>query len=196
MYHKFRITVAAIVVMVLCMLSSTMTLSYFTDTDGTTNSFKVGHAASTLSIFKDDAGESPFVADEYTLEHGMDIPFYLEAKNTGNIPVYQRFRIVIPADLTGLITLETPSTNKYTVTQSANVYYIVSTGVLAVNETTEHWPTVAIHIGNIPSDMSPYECSDTTDNNCILGLNVYSDVIQTTGFASVEDAFTNLDNNN
>ncbi len=196
MFQKVRITVASIAIIALCLLSSTFTLSYFTDTDGSTNNFKVGHAASALSIFKDSAGETPFVASDYTLEQGMDIPFYIEAENTGNIPVYQRFRVVIPADLTGLITLETPPTDKYTVTQSANVYYIVSTGVLTVDETTEHWPTVAIHIGNIPSDMSPYECSDATDNNCVLGLNVYSDVIQTTGFDSATAAFASLDNNN
>ena len=195
MYHKIRITVAAIVVMALCMLSSTMTLSYFTDTASTVNNFKIGNASSTLSIFKDSAGETPFNANEYALTPNMpDIPFYLQATNNGNIPVYQRFRIAIPANLD--ITLDLPETDKYIVTEQSGTYYIVSKEILAVGETTAHWPTSTIVVGNIPSDMSPYTCPADDNNNCILGINVYSDVIQTTGFTSAENAFTNLDNNN
>lgn len=195
MYHKIRITVAAIVVMVLCMLSSTMTLSYFTDTASTVNNFKIGNASSTLSIFKDSTGETPFNANEYTLTPNMpDIPFYLQATNNGNIPVYQRFRIVIPANLD--ITLNLPATDKYIVTEQSGTYYIVSKEILAVDGTTAHWPTSAIVVGDIPSDMSPYTCPANSNNDCILGINVYSDVIQTTGFTSATDAFASLDNNN
>ena len=197
MYHKIRITVAAIVVMTLCMLSSTMTLSYFTDTDGTTNSFRIGNASSSLSIYG-DTDKTPFNADQYTLTPNMpDIPFYLEAENTGNIPVYQRFRVVIPAELNNRIELVTSENTAYTITHTDNVYYIVSNNVLAVNETTEHWPTTAIHIVDLTGiDTSQFTCSDNTNNNCVIGVSAYSDIIQTTGFASVEDAFTNLDNNN
>ena len=199
MYHKFRITITAIVVMMFCTLSSTMTLSYFTDTDSTTNSFTIGNASTALSIYGDDVGEQAFDASNYTLTPNMpDIPFYLQATNDGNIPVYQRFRIVIPTALADSITLNLPTTtDEYVVTNQSGTYYIVSTEALAVGETTAHWPTLAIHVGDITNiDTSQFTCSDNSNNNCVLGINVYSDAIQTAGFANATDAFVSLDNNN
>ncbi len=100
MYQKIRITVSSVVVMVLCMLSSTMTLSYFTDTQTTTNEFTIGNASAQFTIYGNADGTEAFDASAYTLvDHMDDIPFYLEAENTGNIPVYQRFRVVIPEGL-------------------------------------------------------------------------------------------------
>ncbi|MBR2586952.1 SipW-dependent-type signal peptide-containing protein [Candidatus Saccharibacteria bacterium] len=200
MFQKVRITIGSIAVIALCLLSSTFTLSYFTDTVDSVNSFKIGNAASTLSIFKDDTGETLFDASEYTLTPNMDdIPFYLEATNTGNIPVYQRFRIVIPTALADYITLNLPTTtDNYTVTTpQPGTYYIVSNNVLPVDGKTERWPTLSIRVGDISEvDPSAYICQETSANDCVLGINVHSDVIQTTGFENADDAFANLDNNN
>lgn len=196
MYQKIRITVASVVVIALCVLSSTITLSYFTDTKSSANEFTVGNASTALAIYSNADGTEPFDASNYTLVPNMpDIPFYLEATNNGNIPVYQRFRIVIPSDLANHITLATPETDEYTVEKKSNVYYITLNNALGVDEATGHWPTTAIRIGNIPTDMSPYTCSDNTNNHCVLGLNVYSDVIQTAGFENAAEAFESLDNN-
>ena len=198
MFQKVRITIGAIAIIALCLLSSTFTLSYFTDTVDSVNNFKIGNAASTLSIFKDNTGETLFDANEYTLTPNMDdIPFYLEATNTGNIPVYQRFRVVIPTALADHITLNLPETDKYTSTKDSGTYYIVSSSVLPVEGKTEHWPTLSISVGDISGiDTSQYACQENNNNDCILGIHVYSDVIQTTGFDSAAAAFASLDNNN
>ena len=191
MYHKVRITVVSLIVMVVAVLSSTSTLSYFTDTDSTTNSFVVGNASTVLAIYGDSAGENAFDASEYILTDGSvykdnaslsQIPFYPQATNDGNIPVYQRFRVVIPIALAGEITLALPtmsdncvvetttdhicSNADYTVIYNPSVpvadtptyaeYYIVSNSPLAVNGTTAEWPIAGIKIGNI-SGVNGYD---------------------------------------
>lgn len=196
MYHKFRITVAAIVVMVLCMLSSTMTLSYFTDSKVSTNEFTVGNASTALAVY--GKNNQAFDATNYSPLVDMDIPFYLQATNDGNIPVYQRFRVVIPTALANVITLSLPTDANYTVTTatSANngayfVYYITSTNPLDVNATTAAWPTEAkISINDIDDvDITEFTCSDQSSNDCKLWINVYSDAVQTTGFTDAAAAF-------
>ena len=113
MHRKIRITIVSLMVMIACMISSVGTLSYFTDTDGATNSFTVGNASTVLSMYDDVSGDEKreFDASRYSpLTDGMDdIPFYLQATNSGNIPVYQRFRVVIPIGLEDVVTLKLPT---------------------------------------------------------------------------------------
>ena len=71
-------------------------------------------------------------------------------------------------------------------------YYIMSNRAVVVGDTTTGWPTVGIHIGDISSvDNSLFTCTNG-DNDCVLGINVYSDAIQTTGFVSAISAFENF----
>lgn len=216
MFNRIRITVAALVIMAICTLSSTMTLSYFTDTQTSKNEFTVGNASTSLAVYDDISGSErqTFVASTYSPLVDREIPFYLQATNTGNIPVFQRFRVVIPKALASAITLILPNMNdckvetapeqkcentNYTVTYSPNVsdtyaeYYITSNTELAIDGTTVEWPTASLKINGIADiDQSDFTCSDVSANNCKLWINVYSDTIQTTGFMNAEDAFINL----
>lgn len=219
MYRKIRITVASLVVMVICVLSSVGTLSYFTDIDSKSNDFTIGNASSDLMIYNDGAGDEEhiFSASDYTLVPGMpDIPYYLQAKNDGNIPVYQRFRVVIPIALANAMTLELPctlgelvdgvrtcSSDDYDITYDSSVnvgaeptyaeYYIVSKNLLDVNRTTSEWPVTAIKVGDIPDGITESSeivtCMDNDSNKCVLGIRAYSDVIQTTVSESATQAF-------
>ncbi|MBR3319706.1 SipW-dependent-type signal peptide-containing protein [Candidatus Saccharibacteria bacterium] len=217
MYRKIRITVASLAVVMICLLSSTATLSFFTDSKTATNSFTVGNASTTLATYNHESGDSEHVfdAEDYVLTDGRTIPFYLQATNDGNIPVYQRFRVVIPIGLADVVTLNLPdcvispdtgntcNNQDYTVTYNPSVvveetptyaeYYIVSNNILAVGDNTVEWPTEAIQIGDLSEleDKSLFTCENNDSNNCIFGISTYSDVIQTTGFASAIDAFAN-----
>lgn len=232
MYHKIRITVVSLVVIAMCVLSSVGTLSYFTDTDSATNNFVVGNASTKLAIYDDVTSDEYHVLDasEYTvvangvLKNNTElpgIPFYLQATNDGNIPVYQRFRVVIPKALSSVVTLNLPTMSEncsintssestcrndsYIVNYKPSVagdnneyaeYYIMSVNALAKDGKTTEWPTVELKIGSITPDMeSLFVCptSDDSGNNCTLGIRAYSDAIQTTGFVGgVENAFASF----
>ena len=229
MYHKIRITVASLVIMTTCMLSSVSTLSYFTDSDTKTNSFTIGNISTTLAVYDDVASEpwrefdeSNYETDGHLLpDTDYSIPFYMQATNDGNVTVYQRFRVVIPSTLADFVELalpedmgtcdariETCSNEHYSITYDDDVvvekegeepityaeYYIVSIDKLAQGGVTNSngWPIVGIKI-NIPAEGdygTLFTCADDSRNNCALGINVYSDAIQTTGFVDAEDAFT------
>lgn len=217
MYHKVRITVASLAIILTCVLGSSGTLSYFTDTDVKTNSFVVGHASTELVIYDDvaDGEKRVFDADNYLpLEDGARVPFYLQASNNGNIPVYQRFRVVIPTVLVGAVMLNLPNMNSCVVEVSAEhkcansdyivkyedsvnngeyaEYYIMSKHAVGVNDKTAEWPTEELVFGNVPeANSSVYVCNEN-ENNCTFGISIYSDVVQTTGFTDVEDAFASL----
>ena len=230
MYHKVRITVVSLVVMAICMLSSVTTLAYFTDTDSTTNNFVVGSVSTELKIYDDITGSEKHILDasEYVPADGYvykdsvelsEMPFYLQATNTGNIPVYQRFRVVIPIALAGAITLDLPtmtdncvvetvanhtcSNADYTVIYNSSVevgneptyaeYYIISENKLAVGDTTQEWPTLGIRFGDISGKTNLLTCSESSSSgDCTLGIRTYSDAIQTAGFANAVSAFGSL----
>ena len=214
MYQKIRIAVVSLMAMMITVLSSVGTLSYFTDTDAATNEFTIGNAATELAIYG-DTNKTTFDASDYSpLEDRTEIPFYLQATNNGNIPVYQRFRVVVPIDLADIVTLKlsekdcttmTGSTNvcsseDYTVTYASSVevngtpkyaeYYIVSKAVIPVGGKTSEWPATGIYIEGISeANGSLFTCANSNKNNCVMGIDVYSDVIQTTGFANAAKAF-------
>ena len=224
MYHKIRITAVSLVVIVICILSSAGTLSYFTDTDGVTNNFTLGNAATELKKYGDVSSEEPQAISTEPVTDNSLYAFHLQARNIGNIPVYQRFRVVIPIEFAGLVTLTIPdmeectlttavgtmetstcSNDNYTVTYDPSVevenvatyaeYYIVSKAPLVVDGLTAEWPTSEINFGNI-SSVENYRnilsCGDDV-NNCVLGIGIYSDVIQTAGFADgAVEAFENF----
>lgn len=235
MYHRIRITVVSLVVIAIMMLSSVATLSYFTDTDSKTNDFAVGNAKTTLVIYdevSDASSRHQIVEGDYTVvdkhvlkyassaaEEQLDIlPFYLQATNDGNIPVYQRFRVVIPIALANVVSLDLPNTYNgcdvktvenntcsnadYTITYKSSVsvedtptyaeYYIVSNSKLAVNGKTKEWPINGIKFGVISSlDESLFVC-DENDSNCAVGVKAYSDAIQTAGFQTAAGAFASV----
>lgn len=234
MYHRIRITVVSLVVMAIVMLSSVATLSYFTDTDSKVNDFAVGNAKTTLVIYdevSDADSRHEIVASDYTAvtNHVIkcascttdeqleldSLPFYLQATNDGNIPVYQRFRVVIPIALANVVSLDLPNTyngcnvktvenntcsnTDYTITYNPSVsvedkptyaeYYIVSNSKLAVDGKTKEWPINGIKFGDISSlDESLLTCGEN-DDNCAVGVKAYSDVIQTAGFQTAVEAF-------
>lgn len=221
MYRKIRIVVVSLVVAMICVVGSSMTLAYFTDTDSTTNNFVIGNASTKLMIYDDVSGSayhelnvadySPLVGIE---ENGTvrDIKFYLQAQNDGNIPVYQRFRIAIPKNLAGLVTVSlgdggscdavvatSCNYDGYTASYKSSVhnneyaeYYITRTIALDVNAKTSEWPTTNLRITGISeANKSSFECSGD-NNNCVLGIKVYSDAIQTAGFANAAQAFENF----
>ena len=216
MYRKIRIAVVSLVIMAACLISSTATLSYFTDTEGTTNDFTVGNASTTLAIYDDITGDKQtFDASTYSPLTDNSIQFYLQATNTGNIPIYQRFRVTVPIILADVVTLNlsnmnncavktapehTCSNDEYTVTYNPSVeinntpayaeYYIISNRILDVNETTSEWPTESIQINGISEvDITEFTCSDQDENNCKVWIDAYSDAIQTTGFENAIKAF-------
>ncbi len=217
MYRKIRITVVSLVIIVVCALSSTTTLSYFTDTDAKINDFTIGSISTVLAIYDDVTGDGkrPLDVNRYPLTTGEqnDIPFYLQATNSGNVSVYQRFRVVIPIALASMVTLDlsdmddcvvetapdyTCSNADYIATYNSSVdntyaeYYVVSKNVLGVGRTTSEWPTTSIHIdGNFVADDSGFACENDS-NNCVLGIRAYSDAIQTAGFVDAVTAFENL----
>ncbi len=222
MYRKIRITVVALVLAIICIASSSGTLSYFTDTDDASNSFVVGRVASTLSIYKDTSG-TIFTESDYDasnpLAAGMTIPYYLQAENTGNISAYQRFRIVIPIALKDIVSVKlggdlsdcdvkTATNNtcedsiylaKYDSSVEVNnvstyaVYYIESKNILEVGQATEDWPTSALYISEGAGSTDLSELTcGESVNNCTLGIKVYSDTIQTYGFDDVTDAFSDF----
>ncbi|MBQ6130602.1 hypothetical protein IJI72_02870 [Candidatus Saccharibacteria bacterium] len=218
MYQKLRIVVASLVFMTLCILSSTATLAYFTDTDTKVNSFTVGNASTTLALYDDISEEPyrPFAAENYSpLTEGQEIPLFLQATNDGNIPVYQRFRIVIPLALADAIVLDLPNctldpstgntcaNEHYTISYNPSVeidhvptyaeYYLTSNQVLDVNRLTAAWPTEKLIIGNIDNiDPSVFECTGSNPNTCALGISIHSDAVQTTGFPNALAAFANF----
>ncbi|MBR2839908.1 SipW-dependent-type signal peptide-containing protein [Candidatus Saccharibacteria bacterium] len=216
MYHKVRITVVSLVVMAICMLSSVTTLAYFTDTDGAMNNFVVGNMSTVLAIYDnvdDSENKHAFSTSDYSPLVDGKIPLYLQATNNGNIPVYQRFRVVIPIALSSVVTLNLPEMDEectivttsestcrntdYTVTYKPSVsvddvpkyaeYYIVSNEVLAKDGKTAEWPTVSLTIDGLndlsEADKSLFATCEEDDNNCVLGIGIYSDAIQTAGFA-------------
>ncbi|MBR2710004.1 SipW-dependent-type signal peptide-containing protein [Candidatus Saccharibacteria bacterium] len=222
MYKKIRIATAAGALAVICIASSSGTLSYFTDTVETSNSFAVGRVASELHIYKDTLG-STFMNSDYDEEHpieaGKPIPYYLEAENTGNIDAYQRFRIAVPINVASVINLKfagdltdcdvkTAEDNtcdgelyKVTYDDSVNVedtptyaeYYIESKTILAKDGKTEPWPTTAIVIENGATNEDLSKLTcGVASNNCTLGIKVYSDTIQTYGFKNVGAAFADF----
>lgn len=176
MYRKIRITAVAMVLAVICIASSSGTLSYFTDTDDTESNFVVGRVASKLSIYKDTNGTEFSEADydnSNPLRAGMLIPYYLQAENIGNIDAYQRFRIVIPIALKDVVSVKldgelascnvktatnnTCENSVFKVTYDPSVeventatyhaeYYIESKNILAKDATTAEWPTSALYI--------------------------------------------------
>ena len=227
MYRKIRITVVSLVAMTVCVFSSTGTLSYFTDTDARTNDFTVGNASTALVVYDDVTGDRHEIDVEgcallsnetekpsycSPLEVGMEIPFYLQATNDGNIPVYQRFRVVIPIGLADVVTLKSGDSDctvanacdndAYDVTYESDVdgqyaeYYIVSKAKLAVGGKTGEWPTTEIYIGDISGvgDIDDIAtCTNGNNNKCVFGVKAYSDAIQTTGFTNAIDAFEGLE---
>ena len=200
------------------MFSSTITLSYFTDTDVKTSDFVVGNASTKLTIYGDESGETELDTSSYIITDGDKIPFYLLAKNDGNIPVFQRFRVVIPNDLSGAVTLNLPTENctidtssestcdneKYTVIYKPSVevddqtyaeYYIVSNEVLAKDSETAKWPVMGIKFNEVSGidKSSLFICEGESNNNCKLRISAYSDAIQTSGFTDgAVDAFVNF----
>ena len=222
MYYKIRITVVSLVLITICVLSSAGTLSFFTDSDSTQNDFTIGNASTELVLYKDTNGTLFDTTDLDPLTDGMqDIPYYLQATNNGNIPVYQRFRVVIPIELANVLTLKMNNCTlvvdnidtdvsrcenaNYSIVYNKSVdventptyaeYYIVSKSELGVGAKTNEWPTAAIAVGNI-SDVENFDqiatCEDNDANKCSFGVRAYSDVIQTTGFTSAIQAFENL----
>ena len=234
MYHRIRITVVSLVVIAITMLSSVATLSYFTDTDSKTNDFAVGNAKTTLVIYdevSDANNRHEIVESDYTVvdnhvikcasctanerEQLNSLPFYLQATNGGNIPVYQRFRVVVPIALANVVSLDLPNTYNgcnvktvenntcsnadYTITYKSSVsvedaptyaeYYIVSNDELEVDGKTKEWPINGIKFGDISSlDKSLLTC-DNNDSSCVVGVKAYSDAIQTAGFQTAVEAF-------
>lgn len=206
MYHRIRIAVVSLIVIAICALNSSVTISYFTDTEVVTNEFLVGNIATTLAVYSDSDGTTPFVASGYTLVDNMDIPYYAQMSNTGNIPVYQRFRVVFPAALDGVVTLNgLPCTlanntcvgDNYSVTYNPSIngnaeYYIVSNTAVAVSSETIKWPFTGIHINDVPDEKESLFVCSGGPNSCVLGISVYSDAIQTVGFSGAASAFTSL----
>ncbi|MBR3322056.1 SipW-dependent-type signal peptide-containing protein [Candidatus Saccharibacteria bacterium] len=234
MYHKVRITVVSLVVMAICVLSSVGTLSYFTDTDAATNEFMVGYASTVLKIYDDVSDASnkhEIVASDYTAvdnyvlkyassitEEQLDsLPFYLQASNDGNIPVYQRFRVVIPIALANVVSLDLPNTyngcnvktaenntcsnDDYTITYNPSVsvedtptyaeYYIVSNDKIIVNGKTKEWPINGIKFGAV-SGLGELLMCENNSSNCAVGIKAYSDAIQTAGFQTATAAFAGV----
>ena len=222
MYYKIRITVVSLMLITVCVLSSAGTLSFFTDSDSTQNDFTIGNASTELVLYKDTNYTLFDTMDLDPLTDGMqDIPYYLQATNNGNIPVYQRFRVVIPIELANVLTLKMDNctlvvdntdtdvsrceNTNYNIVYNKSVdientptyaeYYIVSKSELGVGAKTSEWPTAAIAVGNI-SDVEDFDqiatCEDNDVNKCSFGVRAYSDVIQTTGFTSAIQAFENL----
>ncbi|MBQ6396457.1 hypothetical protein IJH89_02630 [Candidatus Saccharibacteria bacterium] len=223
MYQKFRIIVASFSLMLLCFLSSTATLSYFTDTDSKFNSFTIGNASTSLSLYDDLSSDPPHLFDAAAhspLEENVPIPLYLQATNDGNIPVYQRFRIVLPLALADSITFDLPNcslapsadpsdetlsceTASYSISYNPSVlvdnvptyaeYYLTGLTPLATAQTTTESPLSSFTIKNIANlDPSVLTCSENNQNNCAFGLNIYSDAIQTAGFEDALSAFLNF----
>ena len=226
MYRKFRITVVSLLAAAVVVLSSTGTLSYFTDTDGTVNEFAVGNASTTLTVYGDENGtvELKDMLDQILDESdgkvvdNTEIPLYLSAINDGNIPVYQRFRVVIPKALSDVVTLDLPEMDdgckvetvegrkckntNYTVLYSESVesneyaeYYIISNERLVLGGTTQMWPTLGIKFGDISSVENRdtlLACENNDKNRCTLGIRFYTDSIQTSGFENAMDAFENF----
>lgn len=152
MYHKIRITVASLVIVTVCMLSSAMTLSYFTDSDVKTNSFAIGNVSTALTIYDDVTSEPWREFDE--ANHGTllsdtdyDIPFFMQATNDGNVTVYQRFRIVIPSTLADFVELALPddmgTCDAKTETCSNEHYSIAYDGNVVVEKEGEEPTTYA-----------------------------------------------------
>ena len=212
MYKSIRVAVASLIVMMICVLSSTLTLSYFTDTVTQSSDFTIGNASTELEVeFQRADTNAP-------ITNGEMIPFSLQATNDGNIPIFQRFRIVIPIDLSNAVSLSLAgndckntgtsasglcSNENYTITYNESVsiennaryaeYYIVSQEPLSVGDKTAEWLNLPqFEIGDIPSAGSePYTC-ESGNNSCVLGIKFYSDSIQTTGFENAEQAFENF----
>ena len=208
MYSRVRVAVASLALVVMCMVGSTGTLSYFMDSKGVTNNFTVGNASTELAIYDDVTGDRRFLnAGDYSpLEEGTEVPFYLQARNTGNIPVYQRFRIVIPVALKDSVTLDLSADScmvtsadacsdaKFAVIYDPSVsvnnvemyaeYYIVSNQVLGVDEVTAEWPLNKIIFDNMSGVSEESLTCTGGSNSCAFGVGVYSDVMQTTGFTA------------
>lgn len=222
MYYKIRITVVSLVLMTVCVLSSAGTLSYFTDSDSKQNDFTIGNASTELVVYKDVYGTPFDTTGLNPLTDGMkDVSYYLQATNNGNIPLYQRFRVVVPIELADVLTLKMDNCSlvvdetdtdisrcnnaNYSVIYDKSVdvnneptyaeYYILSNNVLEVGAKTSEWPTSAIAVGNISSveDFDSIATCESNDaNKCSFGVKAYSDVIQTTGFTNAIQAFENL----
>lgn len=208
MYHKIRITVASLAAVLLSIAGSSMTLSYFMDTDAETNNFVVGNVSTELTIYKDSNASAKLSASDYTLVDQLSVPFYLSAKNDGNISVYQRFRVVIPKALAEKVQLKLDdcvlssgscSSDDYTITYNSNVdntyaeYYLTSKSALGVNASTAEWPATELYFDGITdADTSQFSGCGSDNNSCVLGIKAYSDAIQTTGFTSATSAFENF----
>ncbi|MBR2709999.1 hypothetical protein IKE72_02890 [Candidatus Saccharibacteria bacterium] len=210
MHGKLKIMLASLAAIAMSIVGSSMTIAYFTDTDGGVNNFVVGHASTALTIY-DDGGELNPASYE-PLEDTQHITFRMKAVNDGNIKVYQRFRLVLPVALADAVTLNLEGMNGCDVrTATSNTcendnfianynpsvngraeYYIMSKSILEKNAATTEWPTASLDIANLSAvDQSQLVCENGA-NSCVLGVGAYSDAIQTTGFNSVTEAFQNF----
>lgn len=218
MYRKIRITVVALVAVMLCVLSSSGTLSYFTDSDVKTNEFLVGNASTELKIYDAPAlgDEDLFTASDYILVDEMKVPLYLQATNDGNIPVYQRFRVVVPIELAEKVTMEFPvgtcevtaqnqcNNADYAVIYNPSVevdntptyaeYYIVNNTAMNVGATTQNVPAMTLKTDGITDeDKDSFVCENGDANECKVWINIYSDAIQVAGFTNgAVEAFENF----
>lgn len=183
MYHKVRITVVSLVVMMVCVLSSSGTLSYFTDTDTKTNSFVVGNASTELKLYSDDTlvdDDHLFSTAGLVLTDNSDIDVYPQATNDGNIPVYQRFRVVIPIALKGVVTLNLPSMNDGCTISAADAATVTEKTCEDTNYTVAY--KSAVKVGTEDKYAEYYITSkaplgtETTNNQTakwpILGLHI------------------------
>ena len=222
MYSKLRVTLASLSLILLSTLTSTTTVAYFTDSDSTSSTFILGRADTVISAYDDVSSVpyTPFSADTYgPLVQDQEIPLYLSAENNGNIPVYQRFRLVLPITLASALTFNLPgctltplaesptdstcTTESYTVIYHPSVnienlptyaiYYIYSNQPIAPGAATPEWPTTKIIVGNLDNvNPADFTCANNNLNSCAFGLSYYSDVIQTTGFSDPISAFQNF----
>lgn len=211
MYKSLKIMVASIVAIGLSIVGSSMTIAYFTDTDEQMNNFVVGNASTELKIYDENGELNPSSAEP--LVDGDSITFRLKAENNGNINVYHRFRVVLPIAARDAITLtldgmgdcdvrtvanNTCENANYLATYNPSVggayaeYYIMSKAILTKNSATVEWPTARLNIVNLSGVDSAATTCAGGENNCVLGVQAYSDAIQTTGFDNVVTAFQNF----
>ncbi len=211
MHKQIKILVASIVAIGMCIIGSSATIAYLTDTEQQVNNFTVGRASTTLTIYDDSGVLDP--SSYSPIEDGTTVTYHLKAENDGNISVYQRFRVVLPIALKDAVTLtlsdmgdcdvrtatnNTCENTNYIATYNPSVnstyaeYYIMSKAKLDVSATTVEWPTAQINFVSVSTiDSSLLTCGGGS-NSCVLGVRAYSDAMQTTGFNSVTEAFQNF----
>ncbi len=199
-----KILTAALLGVLISISSSGMTLSYLTDSDESISNFTVGRVS--IKSIKTESGCSNILS-------GGTCTQLIQTKNTGNSPAYIRVRIAVPADISERkFEFDYSNTSPLYIARTSDVkisdkeyklYDFYYRGQVDPNKSpdlveaqfryTEQAKTETENSESCTPEEGKDNCMTEAENVSVnikdVGIKIYTQAIQATGFNSVEEAF-------